>query len=116
MERPLTILAIALGIHVAVIFLLLAKYFETRSRYVAWWTAGAAMLTARAWIEMSLLSTVPRQVFSRMAISSALLLAGAGFFLTGTASRDPRARGIIQAGLLGFGGLVFAAVMILLTQ
>jgi len=115
-ERPLTILAIALGIHVAVIFLLLAKYFETRSRYVAWWTAGAAMLTARAWIEMSLLSTVPRQVFSRMAISSALLLAGAGFFLTGTASRDPRARGIIQAGLLGFGGLVFAAVMILLTQ
>ena len=116
MERPLTILAIALGIHVAVIFLLLAKYFETRSRYVAWWTAGAAMLTARAWIEMSLLSTVPRQVFSRMAISSALLLAGAGFFLTGTASRDPRARGIIQAGLLGFGGLVFAAVMILLTR
>ena len=116
MERPLTILAIALGIHVAVIFLLLAKYFETPSRYVAWWTAGAGMLTARIWIEILPLSTVPAQVLSSMATSSALLLAGAGFFLTGTASRDPRARGIVQAGLLGFGGLVFAAVMILLTR
>jgi len=116
MERSLAILAIAFGIHVAVIFLLLAKYFETRSRYVVWWTAGVAMLTARAWVEMSLLAVTPAQVLSLMAISSALLLAGAGFFLTGTASRDPRARGIIQAGLLGFGGLVFAAVMILLTR
>jgi signal transduction histidine kinase len=116
MERSLAILAIAFGIHVAVIFLLLAKYFETRSRYVAWWTAGATMLTARAWVEMSLLAVSPAQVLSLMAISSALLLAGAGFFLTGTASRDPRARGIIQAGLLGFGGLVFAAVMILLAR
>ena len=116
MERSLAILAIAFGIHVAVIFLLLAKYFETRSRYVVWWTAGVAMLTARAWVEMSLLAVTPAQVLSLMAISSALLLAGAGFFLTGTASRDPRARGIIQAGLLGFGGLVFAAVMTLLAR
>ncbi len=116
MERPLAILAIALGIHVAVIFLLVAKYFETRSRYVAWWTAGAVMLTARAWIEISPLPAIPAQVLSSMATSSALLLAGAGFFLTGTASRDPRARGIIQAGLLGFGGLVFAAVIILLPR
>jgi signal transduction histidine kinase len=116
MERSLAILAIAFGIHVAVVFLLLAKYFETRSRYVAWWTAGAAMLAARAWAEISLLATTPAQALSRVAISSALLLAGAGFFLTGTASRDPRARGTIQAGLLGFGGLVFAAVMMLLTR
>jgi signal transduction histidine kinase len=116
MERSFAILALAFGIHVAVVFLLLAKYFETRYRYVAWWTAGTAMLTARAWVEMSLLPTTPTQALSRMAISSALLLAGAGFFLTGTASRDPRARGMIQVGLLGFGGLVFAAVMILLTR
>jgi signal transduction histidine kinase len=116
MERALVILAIALAIHVAVAFLLLAKYFETRFSYVAWWTAGAAMLGGRALAEMWMLMAAPAQVLSLRAIGSALLLAGAGFFLTGTAARDPRARGIIQAGLLGFGGLIFAAVVVLLAR
>ena len=111
----MAILAIAFGIHVAVVFLLFAKYTETRYGYVAWWTAGATMLTVRAWVEMSLRAAIPAHV-PVMAISSALLLAGAGFFLTGTTSRDPRARGIVQVGLLGFGGLVFAAAMILLKR
>jgi signal transduction histidine kinase len=116
MEHLFAILAIAIGIHVAVVFLLLAKYFETRYTYVAWWTAGAAMLAARAAVEVWMLVVVPAQALSLMAVRSGLLLAGAGFFLTGTASRDPRGRGIIQAGLLGFGGLVFAAVVVLLTR
>jgi len=116
MERSLAILAIALGIHVAVVSLLLVKYFETRFRYVTWWTAGAAMLTARAAVELWMLAVTPAEVPSLVAMRSALLLAGAGFFLTGAASRDPRGRGIIPVGLLGFGGLVYAAVVVLLMR
>jgi signal transduction histidine kinase len=114
MERVLIFGAIALAIHLAVVFLLLAKYFETRYRYVAWWTAGAAMLAAH--VLAGMWTPTPAPLVSLTAIRSALLLAGAGFFLTGTASRDPRGRGIVQAGLLGFGGLVFAAVVVLLTR
>src|SRR2546427_5315927 len=114
MEHTFIILAIALAIHAAVVFLLVAKYLETRFTYVAWWTAGATMLGVRAGVEMVLVGS--SEIFPLMVVRSALLLAGAAFFLTGTASRDPRARGIIQAGLLGFGVLVFAAVVLLLTR
>jgi hypothetical protein len=70
------------------------------------------MPAARACIEISPLPAIPAQVLSSIATSSALLLAGAGFFLTGTASRDPRGQEIIQTGRLGFGASVFAAAMI----
>ncbi len=114
MEHTFIILAIALSIHAAVVFLLVAKYLETRFTYVAWWTAGATMLAVRAGVELLLVGSPV--IIPLMVVRSALLLAGAAFFLTGTASRDPRARGIIQAGLLGFGVLVFAAVVLLLTR
>ncbi len=111
MERALIILAIATGIHAAVFLLLLSNYIETRSPYVAWWAAGAVALAARAVVEMGMLTTTEQVPL--MVIRSGLLLAGAGFFLTGSVSRDPRARGIVLAGVLGFGALVFAAVAVL---
>ena len=114
MELLFVILAIALGIQVAVVFLLVSKYFETRFSYVIWWTAGAALLAGQALVEVWMLTAAP--ILPLVGIRSALLLAGAGFFLTGTASRDPRARGIVQTGLLGFGGLVIASVIVLLSR
>jgi len=114
MQQPIVILAIALGIHVFVIALLVSKFLETRFNYVAWWTAGAVLLAFRVVVEVWTLAT--GEVLPVAALRSALLLAGAGFFLTGTASRDPRARGIVQAGLLGFGALVAAAVIVLLSR
>jgi len=111
MERALIILAIAAGIYAAVFLLLLSNYIDTRSPYVAWWAAGAIALAARTVVEMGMF-TATEQV-PLMVIGSGLLLAGAGFFLTGSVSRDPRARGIVLAGVLGFGALVFAAVALL---
>lgn len=93
-------------------FLLVAKYVETRFGYVGWWTAGTAALAARSIVEMWIvLGTSPLVL---VGLQSALLLAGAGFFITGSVARDPRARGIILAGFLGFGALVLAAVILLL--
>lgn len=109
---PAVLLTVAIGIHVAVVFLLVAKYVETRFGYVGWWTAGAAALTAGVVTEMWIVPAVSMPPL--LAVQSALLLAGAGFFLTGSVARDPRAHGIILAGFLGFGALVFAAVIILL--
>lgn len=110
MEGQVVTLALAIGIYAAVTFVLLAKYIETRFRYAAWWTAGAAMLSVRAAVELPLL---PVPLFL---LRNALLLAGAGFFLTGSVARDPRARGIVLSGVLGFGGLVLAAVVLLLAS
>jgi len=114
MERSLVILSIATGIYAAVMLLLVSQYLETRFRYVAWWTAGAAALTARAVVEILILSAPG--VIPLVGISGVLLLAGAGFFLTGAVARDPRARGIVMAGFLGFGALVGAAVILLARQ
>jgi signal transduction histidine kinase len=114
MEYSLTILGIAfgVGIYVAVVLLLISKYLETQNQYVVWWTAGAAALAVRSAVEMWILlvGSLPHLV----GIQSTLLLGGAGFFVTGSVSRDPRARGIITAGFLGFGALVCAAVILLL--
>ncbi len=112
MEGQIAILAIAIGIYAAVVLVLVGNYVETRSRYVAWWTAGAAMLAARAVLELGLLSPLP--AVPLLLLRNTLLLAGAGFFLTGSVARDPRGRGIVLAGVLGFGGLVAAAVVLLL--
>jgi signal transduction histidine kinase len=111
-EYSLTLLAIAIavGIHVAVALLLAASYLETRSRHVGWWIAGATALAARAGVEAWAVSGAP--AVPALVVRSALLLAGAGFFITGAVARDPRARGSVLAGLLGFGALVFAAVLI----
>ncbi len=116
MEYALTVLGIAfgVGIHVSVVLLLIGQYLETRSRYVAWWTAGAAALAARAGVEMWIL--LAGSLTPIVGVQSALLLAGAGFFVTGSVARDPRTRGIVLAGFLGFGALVFAAVVLLLSS
>jgi len=106
------VIGIAVGIHVAVVLLLAASYLETRSRYVAWWMAGAAVLAARAGVEAWAGSSA--QAIPALVVRSALLLAGAGFFITGAVARDPRARGVTLVGLLGFGGLLLAAVLVLL--
>jgi signal transduction histidine kinase len=104
--------AIAVGIHVAVVLLLAASYVETRSPYVAWWMAGGAALAARAGVEAW--SAVSPQAMPALVARSALLLAGSGFFITGAVARDPRARGVTLAGFLGFGGVLFATVLIVL--
>ncbi len=112
MEYAATILALALAAYVAVMLLLLATYVETRFGYVGWWTAGAAALAARAAVELWTLRVPALPTF--LTVRNALLLAGAGFFITGSVARDPRARGIILAGFLGFGGLVTAGVALLI--
>ncbi len=116
MAYPLILvgIAVAIGIHVAVVLLLAANYLETRFRYVAWWIAGAAALAGRASVEMGIASGVA--TIPLLVIQNALLLAGAGFFITGSVARDPRARGITLTGFLGFGALVFAAVLMLLLE
>ena len=110
--NPGILLTVGIGIHVAVVFLLVATYVETRFGYVGWWTAGAAALAASSVAEMWIVLGV--SPLALLALRSALLLAGAGFFITGSVARDPRARGIVLAGFLGFGALVMAAVILLL--
>ncbi len=116
MAHPFTVIGItvAVGIHVAVVLLLAANYLETRFSYIAWWTAGAAALAARAGVEMGIAAGA--ETIPLLLVRSALLLAGAGFFITGAVARDPRARGITLAGFLGFGVLVFAAVLMLVFE
>lgn len=111
-EYPATVLALALAVYAAVTLLLLVTFVETRLAYVGWWTAGAGALAARAAVELWTLSAPALPAF--LTLRNALLLAGAGFFITGSVARDPRARGIILAGFLAFGGLVTAAVALLI--
>ena len=103
---PVLMLDFAVGIHVAIVLLLLSKYAETRLPYVVWWTAGMAALAARSATELALLSNVAPAPFAL--VPSILILAGAGCFLTGSVARDPNAPGNILYGAVGYGGLLVA--------
>lgn len=103
---PVLMLDFAVGIHVAIVLLLLSKYVETRLPYVVWWTAGMAALAARSATELVLLSNGAPAPFAL--VPSILILAGAGCFLTGSVARDPNAPGNILDGAVGYGGLLTA--------
>jgi signal transduction histidine kinase len=108
MSALTTILAIAIGLHLAVALLLVAHYVELRAAYVLWWVAGVTALAARAVADLnSLITAAPLPL---ALVEMTLLLAGAGFFLTASVSRDPRSRGIVVVGTLGFGALLAAVV------
>ena len=103
---PVLMLDFAVGIHVAIVLLLLSKYVETRLPYVVWWTAGMAALAARSATELTLLSNGAPAPFAL--VPSILILAGAGCFLTGSVARDPNTPGNILFGAVGYGGLLTA--------
>jgi signal transduction histidine kinase len=112
MQSLITIHAVAIGLYVAVALLLIGHYVELQAGYVLWWIAGTLALAARAFADLASLSAVePPAVY---VLEMTLLLAGAGFFLTASVSRDPRSRGIATVGTLGFGALVIAVVAALL--
>lgn len=112
MQPLVTIYAIAIGLYLAVALLLIANYVELRTPYVAWWAAGTLALAARAVAGLAGLTvTAP---LSLMLAATTLQLAAAGFFLTASVSRDPRSRGIVVVGTLGFGALVAAVIAALL--
>jgi signal transduction histidine kinase len=112
MQALTTIHAIAIGLYLAVALLLIAQYVELRAAYVLWWAAGALALAARALADLAALTAaVPLPL---MLVETTLQLAGAGFFLTASVSRDPRSRGIAVVGTLGFGALVAAVIAVLL--
>lgn len=106
---PVLMLDFAVGIHVAIVLLLLGKYVETRQPYVVWWTAGTAALAARSATELALVSSAVPAPFALA--PSILILAAAGCFLTGSVARDPNARGNILLGAVGYGGLLTAAAV-----
>ncbi len=107
-----TIHAIAIGLYLAVGLLLIAHYVELRAAYAVWWAAGALALAARSLADLALLSGgVPLPL---LLLENTLQLAGAGFFLTASVSRDPRSRGAIVVGTLGFGALLAAVIAALL--
>ncbi|HEV2438564.1 MAG TPA: GAF domain-containing sensor histidine kinase [bacterium] len=112
MQALTTLLAIAIGLHLAVALLLVAHYVELRAPYVLWWLAGAAVLAARAVADLGVLT--PSAPFGLVLLRTTLLLAGAGFFITASVSRDPRSRGITVVGTLGFGALVLAVIAAML--
>jgi len=112
MQPLLTILAIATGLYLAVALLLFAQYVELGAAYVLWWAAGAVALAARAVADIAAFTTAAPLPLT--IIEMTLLLAGAGFFLTASVSRDPRSRGIAVMGTLGFGALVAAVIAALL--
>ena len=106
---PVLMLDIAVGIHVAVLLLLLSKYVETRLPYVVWWTVGIAALAARSAAELASLSGPTPAPFAE--VPSILILAGAGCFLTGSVARDPNAQGNVRLGAIGYSGLLIAAAL-----
>jgi len=107
--QPLIIIhAVAIGLYIAVALLLLAHYVELQSPYVLWWAAGTMALAARVLADIAGL-TAPSP-FSAQLVQTTFLLAGAGFFLTASVSRDPRARGVAIVGTLGFGALIAAVI------
>ena len=107
-----TIHAIATGLYLAVALLLIAHYVELHATYALWWAAGALALAARALADLAALSGgAPLPL---LLLENTLQLAGAGFFLTASASRDPRSRGIAVVGTLGFGALLAGVVAALL--
>lgn len=106
---PVLMLDFAVGIHVAIVLLLLGKYVETRLSYVLWWTAGTAALAARSATELALVSSAAPAPFALA--PSILILAAAGCFLTGSVARDPNARGNVLLGAIGYGGLLTAAAL-----
>jgi len=108
---PVLMLDFAVGIHVAVVLLLLGKYVETRLPYVVWWTVGMAALAARSATELTLLSNGAPAPFAL--VPSILILAGAGCFLTGSVARDPNAPGTVALGAVGYGGLLIAAALLI---
>lgn len=112
MQALTTIHAIAIGLYLAVALLLIAHYVELRAAYVLWWAAGAFALAARALADLAALNA-PAPV-PLMLVEMTLQLAGAGFFLTASVSRDPRSRGIAVVGTLGFGALMAAVIAALL--
>ncbi|HEV2357318.1 MAG TPA: GAF domain-containing sensor histidine kinase [bacterium] len=112
MQALTTILALAIGLHLAVALMLVAHYVELRAAYALWWVAGAAALAARAVVDLGALA--PAAPLPLVLLRTTLLLAGAGFFLTASVSRDPRSRGIVVVGTLGFGALLVAVIAALL--
>ena len=112
MQVLITIHAIAIGLYLAIALLLIAHYAELRAAYVLWWTAGAMALATRALADLAGLSVgapIPLTL-----VEMTLRLAGAGFFLTASVSRDPRSHGIAVVGSLGFGALIAAVIAALL--
>lgn len=107
-----TILAIAISLHLAVALLLIAHYVELRAAYVLWWVAGVTALAMRAVADLN--AVAAEAPFPLVLVEMTLLLAGAGFFLTASVSRDPRARGIAVVDTMGFGMLLAAVVAALL--
>ena len=106
---PVLMLDFAVGIHVAIVLLLLGKYVETRLPYVVWWIAGTAALAARSATELALVSSAVPAPFAL--VPSILILAAAGCFLTGSVARDPNARGNVLLGAIGYGALLTAAAV-----
>ena len=108
-----TVHAIAVGLYLAVALLLIAHYVELRAAYALWWAAGALALAARALADFAALSGgAPLPL---LLLENTLQLAGAWFFLPSSVSLDPRSRGIIVVGTLGFGALlaaIFAALLL----
>ena len=112
MPALITIHAIATGLYLAVALLLIAHYVELHAAYALWWAAGALALAARALADLAALSGgAPLPL---LLLENTLQLAGAGFFLTASVSRDPRSRGIVVVGTLGFGALLAGVVAALL--
>lgn len=109
---PVLMLDFAVGIHVAVLLLLIGKYVETRLPYVVWWMAGTAALAARSATELTLLSGGAPAPFAL--VPSILILAAAGCFLTGSVARDPNVRGNVLLGGIGYAGLLIAAALFML--
>jgi signal transduction histidine kinase len=112
MQALTTIHAIAIGLYLAVALLLIAHYVELRAAYVLWWAAGALALSVRALADLA--SFTAAAPLPLVLVEMTLRLAGAGFFLTASVSRDPRSRGIAVVGTLGFGVLMAAVIAALL--
>jgi signal transduction histidine kinase len=112
MQLLIVIHAVAVGLYLAVALLLLAHYVELHAAYVLWWLAGAVALAARAVADVAELAGIAPLPLELM--QTTLLLAGAGFFLTASVSRDPRSKGVVVVGTLGFGALVAAVLAALI--
>jgi signal transduction histidine kinase len=112
MQALITTHAIAIGLYLAVALVLIAHYVELRAAYVLWWAAGALALAAHALADLAALTAAAP--LALVVVEMTLRLAGAGFFLTASVSRDPRSRGIAVVGTLGFGALMAAVIATLL--
>jgi signal transduction histidine kinase len=112
MPTLVTILAIAVSLYLAVALMLVGNYVELRAAYALWWAAGALALAAHSIADLGGVTLAAPLAITLLQVT--LQLAGAGFFLTASVSRDQRARAAVVAGTLGFGALIAAAVAAML--